>query len=297
MKVLVTGSTGRVGRAIHVRLSHDHDVVGFDRAPSSTARFVGELSDHALLRRALDGVDAVVHAAGLHAPQVGFVADEAFERVNVDATRRLAEIAVDSGAKQLVFTSTTALYGAASDRGDAAAWIDEATEPLPTTIYHRTKLAAETLLEDLSRTSGLAVTVLRMSRCFPEPAPAMAAYRLHRGVDARDVASAHGAALKEPSGFRRFVISGATPFAPDDAETLMRDAPLVLRRKAPLLVEAFVRRGWPLPPSIDRVYAPAAAIGALEWRPRFGFDAVLRMLDDESSEVLPPPREGRAADA
>ena len=38
--------------------------------------------------------------------------------------------------------------------------------------------------EDAGR-DGLAVTVLRLSRCFAEPAPLMAAYRLHRGIDAR----------------------------------------------------------------------------------------------------------------
>jgi len=45
------------------------------------------------------------------------------------------------------------------------------------------------LREDAGR-DGLAVTVLRLSRCFAEPAPLMAAYRLHRGIDARAVASA-----------------------------------------------------------------------------------------------------------
>jgi UDP-glucose 4-epimerase len=34
-----------------------------------------------------------------------------------------------------------------------------------------------------------------MGRCFPEPAPAMALARLHRGIDARDVAEAHALAL------------------------------------------------------------------------------------------------------
>ena len=38
MKILVTGATGRVGRALVVRLALQHQVLGLDRAPSSTAR-------------------------------------------------------------------------------------------------------------------------------------------------------------------------------------------------------------------------------------------------------------------
>lgn len=116
----------------------------------------------------------------------------------------------------------------------------------------------------------------------------MAAYRLHRGIDARDVADAHALALQTARpGIRRFVISGATPFKTEDVHDLVRDAPTVLERRAPELVEAFARRGWSLPKSIDRVYTPALAMQELGWQPRFGFTEVLEMLDEESSEVIP----------
>lgn len=290
MRVLVTGSSGRVGRAIYVRLLRDgHEVVGLDRSPASTADLVGDLRDPGLMRRAVDGVDAIVHAAALHAPHVGIVAETLFRQVNVEATVALAQLALERRIDRLVFTSTTALYGEASTPPATAGWVDEAVLPRPRTVYHRTKLAAESALEALSHREGLRVTVLRMSRCFPEPAPVMAAYRLHRGVDARDVAAAHALALASgPTGFRRFVISGATPFSPEDATTLLRDAPGVLARRAPELVEEFGRRGWRLPPSIDRVYSPALAMQQLGWRPRYGFEEVIRMFDEESSEVLPP---------
>lgn len=291
MKVLVTGATGRIGRAIWVRLALDHDVSGLDRAPSSTAAFVGDLADEALLDRALEGVDAVVHAAALHAPQVGLVPDAEFERINVDGTRRLLLAAQRHGVRHLVYTSTTALYGDAATPPGRAGWVTEQTVPQPRTIYHRSKLAAERLLTEAAERGGPALTVLRMSRCFPEPAPLMAAYRLHRGVDARDVADAHTLALAVgPAAAGVFVVSGATPFEPVDAEALSADAPSVLRQRAPALAEAFERRGWPLPTSIDRVYCPARAQAVLGWRPRHGFDEVLRQLDEVSAEVLPPNR-------
>jgi nucleoside-diphosphate-sugar epimerase len=201
----------------------------------------------------------------------------------------LVEAAEAAGVRRFVFTSTTALYGAASKPRNSAGWVDEDLEPRPESVYHRTKIAAEALLEEASRRGKLAVTVLRISRCFPEPAPVMAAYRLHRGVDARDVADAHVLALAAPlQGFRRFVVSGATPFKVEDVRDLLRDAPSVLARRAPELVEAFAHRGWLLPESIDRVYSPERAMQELGWKAKYGFTEVLKMLDEESSEVLPP---------
>ncbi|GAP35956.1 UDP-glucose 4-epimerase [Piscinibacter sakaiensis] len=291
MSVLVTGASGRVGRAVWVRLARTGPVAGLDRAPSSTAQWVGELDDEALLERALAGRQALVHTAALHAPQVGRVPDAEFERINVAATRRLLRCAAAAGVRQVVYTSTTALYGAASTPPGRAGWVDEDTPPAPRDVYHRSKLAAEAVLAEAASAHGLAVTVLRMSRCFPEPASAMAVYRLHRGVDARDVAAAHALALARPGPpgqVRCFVVSGATPFLPEDAPALWQDAAAVLRQRAPDLVAAFAARGWALPARIDRVYDPARARAVLGWAPRHGWDAVLRALDACSSEVLPP---------
>ena len=289
MKLLVTGASGRIGRALCIRLAREHTVQGLDRTPSSTAHWVGDLGDRRLLAQALRGVDAVLHTAALHAPQVGWVDDAEFDRINVQATRQLAEAAIAAGVSQFVYTSTTALYGAAARPAGAAGWVDEDLQPQPRTVYHRSKLAAEQLLQSLAEAGGFALTVLRMGRCFPEPAPQMALARLHCGIDARDVADAHARALATACpGWRRLLLSGATPFLPQDAAALQRDAAGVLRLRAPALVAAFAARGWPLPAQIDRVYLSARAQQALGWRPRFGFDEVLRQLDAESPEVLPP---------
>lgn len=288
MKVLVTGAAGRIGRAVYARLASEHEVTGLDRTPASTVDLTGDLGDPLLLRRAVRDVDAVIHTAALHAPHVGFNTDAEFERVNVHSTTLLAQIAANAGVRRFVFTSTTALYGAASRQATRAVWVDESLAPQPTTIYHRSKIAAEHALAGLAR-EGLCVTALRMSRCFPEPAPLMAAYRLHRGVDARDVGDAHALALRRDTpGLQRYIVSGAPPFEEDDVEELLRDAPAVLRRRAPALVADFAARGWPLPRSIDRVYAPFAAMQSLGWQPRYGYSEVLQMLDADSSEVLPP---------
>ena len=290
------GASGKIGRAIYVRLCAEHEVRGFDIAPSSTADIVAPLEDTAQLRTALEGVDAVIHSAALHAPHVGRVADSEFEATNVTATERLVGLCLEAGVKQIIYTSTTALYGHASTTQGRATWITEDVVPMPRTVYHRSKLRAEAALEAAANAGRLAVAVLRMSRCFPEPAPVMAAYRLHRGVDARDVAHAHALALATVrSGFHRYIVSGATPFDPSDAEELWRQAPAVIRRRLPELAEAFDRRGWQLPAAIDRIYASKKAQSELGWQPSFGYAEVLAELDRRSSEVLPLGKNGSAS--
>ncbi len=289
-RYLITGAGGRVGRAIWIRLARrgDHPQ-GLDRCPGSTVRWVADLGDETALRMAMDGVDAIVHTAALHAPHVGHLSDGEFQRINVDATRRLLDLAAAAGIPRIVFTSTTAVYGDAAGAQDRAVWVDEALEPRPRTVYHRTKLAAEALLLEAAGQGGPSLRILRMSRCFPEPANAMAVLRLHRGIDARDVAAAHAMAVDHVgASCETFVISGTTPFRRDDAPRLKSDAQALIAERCPALAEAFLAREWPLPQSIDRVYCPEAAIARLGWVPRFGFDEVLRQYDRESGEVLPP---------
>ena len=279
MRIVVTGSSGRIGRVIHAHLARRHDVVGLDRVPAPTTEVVCDLLDAARVRSALVGADAVVHAAALHGAHLGSVADAEFRRVNVEGTRCVAGAAIAVGVARFVYTSTTALYGAAIDPAGSghAAWIDEEVTPRPLNIYHETKLRAEQLLYGYGEAGALAVTILRIARCFDEAPPLVARYRLHRGVDVRDVAAAHERAIEcySRGGSRLFVISGHTPFRPCDCERLAHDAPAVLRQRAADLVDAFARRGWSLPTTIDRVYDPTLAEQSLDWQAVHGFDTAL----------------------
>lgn len=286
MKILLTGSSGRIGRAIFGALAAQHEVIGLDRSPFATTRIVADVTDLTTLQRALDGVDAVIHTAALHAPHVGLVDEAVFQAVNVDATAQLLRLARQAGVQRFVFTSTTALYGHAVVPGGCR-WIDEDTPPQPRTIYHRSKLQAEALAEQAASES-FSVRVLRMGRCFPEPPERMALFRLHRGIDARDVASAHAALLLDQDGpFQRYIACGASPFQREDCLQLAVDPRQVLACRAPQLLAEFDRRGWPLPPSIDRVYDSRRLQQQLGWQPRHGPEAVLQQYATGSIEVLP----------
>ncbi|MEW6383988.1 MAG: NAD(P)-dependent oxidoreductase, partial [Pseudomonadota bacterium] len=135
---------------------------------------------------------------------------------------------------------------------------------------------------------AFSVRVLRMARCFPEPPERMAMFRLHRGIDARDVASAHAALLlDEGAAFARYIACAPTPFRREDCLELATHPRSVLARRAPQLLAEFERRGWPLPLSIDRVYDSARLRSVLGWQPRFGPDDVLQQYAAGSIEVLP----------
>jgi len=287
MKIAVTGTSGRVGRAIHFSLCQEHEVVGLDRSVSSVTSCLGEVDNYKLLTRVFKGADAVVHVAALHAPHVGIYDDSEFCRVNIEGTKKVFRAAIDCGVQSLVFTSTTAVYGHASQHPDKAIWINETTIPQPKSIYHRTKLEAEQFLE-AEASQNLKVTTLRMSRCFPEPAPIMAMYRLHRGIDARDVAEAHSLALIEPEeDYRMFVLSGATPFTQADCRALKQTPEKVLQEKCPSICQLFASRHWKLPDSIDRVYDSSLAQRKLGWTPSYDFEEVALLLDAHIPEVLP----------
>lgn len=288
MKILITGSAGRVGRAIYIKLMRTHNVVGIDRTPCSTADFVGDIRDGILISEALENIDVIIHTAALHAPHVGLVTDKDFQSINVDATEQLALAGIKAGVKHFIFTSTTALYGYASTPIGITGWINEQVNPKPKSIYHKSKIAAETKLKEISNQFNLPVTVLQMSRCFPEHADLMAVFRLTRGIDARDVANAHLCAVeKRLRGFNRFIISGKTPFSPTDCKNLYDDAKFIIAQKCPEIASAFKQRGWDLPDTLDRVYDSSSAQNKLGWLPIYGFNSVLEMLDAEIAEVLP----------
>src|SRR3954447_20156571 len=247
MRILVTGSSGHLGEALmRVLRAEGADVAGLDVLEGPYTDLVGSIADRAVVRRALEGADAVLHAATLHKPHVGSHSRQEFVDTNVTGTLNLLEEAVGAGVTRFVFTSTTSTFGRAltPPPGAPAAWITEDVKPVPRNIYGATKTAAEDLCELIHRDHGLPVLILRTSRFFPEPDDrdeVRSAYDdanlkvnelLYRRVDLEDVVAAHRLALdKAPTiGFGRYIISATTPFRHDDLAELRADAPAVVRR-------------------------------------------------------------------
>jgi len=295
MKILVTGSAGHLGEGLIRTLQADGvDAVGLDILASPYTAITGSIADRALVREAVQGVDAVVHAATLHKPHVSSHRRQDFVDTNITGTLNLLEEAVAAGASRFVFTSTTSAFGRAltPPAGAPAAWITEDVAPVPRNIYGATKTAAEDLCELVHRDHGLPCLILRTSRFFPEADDRdeiRAAYEdanlkvnelLYRRVDLEDVVSAHRLALdRAPElGFGRYIISATTPFTRDDLQALRADAPAVVARRFPHYVDIYSDRGWRIFPSIERVYVNERARTELGWEPRYDFAHALERL-------------------
>jgi len=273
LRVLVTGSSGLIGEAVAGRFAREAEIIGLDLVAGPLTSEVGDITDSRLVRSLARRADAVVHIAGLHAPHVRCRSEEEFRRVNVEGTRVLLDASVRAGIRRFVLTSTTSVYGCTSRPKEKAIWVTEELEPHPEDIYDFTKLEAERLCREASH-ADMSVAVLRMSRCFPEPAHLVAFYRLYRGVDRRDVAEGHWLAATVPwKGFEIFNLSAEPIFKPEDTDLLWTDPWRVIDRRAPGVREIFLRKRWEMPRRIDRVYSIEKAKTVLGFCPRHGIEA------------------------
>jgi nucleoside-diphosphate-sugar epimerase len=306
-RVLVTGSAGHLGEGLVRSLrSEGREVVGLDVLDSPFTTVVGSVADRALVRRCLDGVDGVLHAATLHKPHVASHTRRQFVDTNVSGTLNLLEEAVAAGVESFVFTSTTSAFGRAltPSSGEPAAWITENLVPIPRNIYGVTKTAAEDLCRLVQADHGLPCLILRTSRFFPEQDDrdevrtafaddnVKANEYLYRRVDLEDVVDAHRLALERAPaiGFGKYIISATTPFTRDDLAELRSDAPGVVRRYFSDYEREYERRGWRMFDSIERVYVNAHARSQLGWTPRYDFRHVLDSLAADQDPRSPLAR-------
>lgn len=161
MRVLVTGASGFVGRALTQSLSragYHVRAAARDRSKVPAAEFVEavqmpDLSRPLNWRPLLTDVDAVVHLAGLaHVSRK--IPQAQYDRINRLATKELAlQASLMPNIRRLVFVSSIR-----AQTGPAAEHVlTEDDPPQPTDAYGRSKLAAEAFV----RGYGVPYTILR----------------------------------------------------------------------------------------------------------------------------------------
>ncbi len=166
-RILVTGATGFVGRALcPVFVAAGHEVLASSRNPEAAKDMDGvepvlapELGPDAEWRPALAGVEVVAHLASRVHVTEERSADPlaAYRRVNSEGTRRLAEEAAQAGVRRLVFLSTVKVNGESS--GEMPFREDDT--PAPRDAYGQTKWEAEEALFEVAERSGMEAVVLR----------------------------------------------------------------------------------------------------------------------------------------
>ncbi|MDH6235553.1 NAD-dependent epimerase/dehydratase family protein [Cryobacterium sp. CG_9.6] len=158
MKVLVTGASGFLGRAVAAEIAAaGHSVRTFQRRPSGVPGVedvLGSLTTAADVTHAVKGMDAVVHLAA----KVSLAGDPAeFTAVNVEGTRTLLRLAADAGASRFVYVSSPSVaHAGASIMGSGA---EPADPDHARGDYARTKAQAELLALAADSPSFAAVAV------------------------------------------------------------------------------------------------------------------------------------------
>ena len=153
MRILVTGHNGYIGCIMVPMLqAAGHEVVGLDSYffGNDCTLGAGVPDIHALAKdvrdlrpRNLEGIDAIIHLAGLSNDTLGDLDPEWTYDINHAASVRLAEMAKEVGVPLFLQSSSCSMYGAAGE-----AWLTEEARFNPVTPYAVSKVRVE---EDVSR--------------------------------------------------------------------------------------------------------------------------------------------------
>jgi len=166
--ILITGGTGSFGQAfvktVLERFKNIKRLVVFSRDEQkqffmsqkfpakkypSLRFFIGDVRNRERLRRSLDGIDCVVHAAALKHVPTGEYNPIEFIQTNIIGAQNLIEACIDAKVKQVVALST-----------------DKAAAPV--NLYGATKLCSDRLFISANNYSGLSVrfSVVRYGNVF-----------------------------------------------------------------------------------------------------------------------------------
>jgi nucleoside-diphosphate-sugar epimerase len=276
MKVVVTGGSGKVGRAV-VRelLEHGHEVLNVDRvAPDPSRSAAGaaflpaDLADYGQTLEALSGaetmpgIQAVVHLAAIPSP-FHATPDVVFA-TNIRSTHTVFAAAVRLGLKRVVWASSETTLGLPFDTPPEYTPIDERHALRPESSYALSKVLGEEMARQFARWSAIPFVGLRFSNVmeradyaqFPSfwEDPQIRKWNLWSYVDESHAAQSVRCALDaELTGAQAFIIAAA--------DTVMR------RPSRELMSEVF-----PGVPVDDRLAEHGTLLGIDDARRVLGYD-------------------------
>lgn len=158
--VLITGGTGSFGKGfvkllvkqpdikmarVLSRDEHKQRLMRLDIQSDRVSYYIGDVRDKERLKRAMDGVDWVIHAAALKQAPLGEIEPQEFIKTNVLGTLNVIESALDCDVEKVILIST-----------------DKAVEPI--NLYGATKMCAERSILQADKMRGLKRTRFACTR-------------------------------------------------------------------------------------------------------------------------------------
>ena len=173
MRVLVTGLSGLIGRALMDEIRTEHDVSALNRgAVNDVPTTRASIDDFNGIQPAFAGQDVVIHLAAQIHDGVGW---DALLATNVVGTRNVFQAAADAGVRRVVFASSGAvvagwelvppyaqLVAGEYDGIGQVPLIDESMPTRPRNLYASTKVWGEALGRHFADNHGLEVVCLRI---------------------------------------------------------------------------------------------------------------------------------------
>lgn len=171
MKVLITGSTGFLGKYLIDEFLRDafNDVIAFGRnvvrgqqlTQANVVYYQGDFTSLEEITAAVAGADVVIHAGALSTVWGKW---EAFYQANVKGTENVVQACLFQGVKRLVFVSSPSIYTGKKDQEQIP---EDFTLPKPyLNHYIKSKVMAEALVSRLTKNHAIETVIIRPRGLF-----------------------------------------------------------------------------------------------------------------------------------
>ncbi|WP_013325453.1 NAD-dependent epimerase/dehydratase family protein [Gloeothece verrucosa] len=317
MKAFVTGANGFTGsHLVKLLQQQGYSVKGLVRSSSNLSRLdkcnieliQGDITDRAALRKGMEDVDRVFHTAAY--VELGLVDEVQMERVNVEGTRAVLEVAKEMGVSKLVYCSTIGIFG--DSQGEMIDETFQRRQKNFSSAYDRTKYQAQQLVDHLAA-EGLPVVSVMPSGIFgvddPHFAPVIELFlkgrlwfwiggeRLTGIVHVDDVAQAMILAAQKGGNGEYYILSAGELSTREMLKILATETGMAMPREVPEPLVRFLGNlldpigqlfSWNPPISRERVhyiYDRCVRVKAdkagqqLGWQPRSVKEVLLEFIE------------------
>tara|TARA_B100001093_G_C26802495_1_gene1004048 strand:- start:345 stop:1376 length:1032 start_codon:yes stop_codon:yes gene_type:complete len=172
MKILVTGNNGYIGTVlINELLKKNYEVIGYDTDYFYDCNLINH--KNSLIRHIkkdirnididdLDGIDIVIHLAGLANDPLGDFDPKLTDEINYQSTIKIAEFSKLKKVKRFIYASSQSMYGISDSQKELE---EENSKKNPVTAYAKTKWEAEKMIKTLDD-NDFTVVMFRPSTVF-----------------------------------------------------------------------------------------------------------------------------------